>query len=475
MPRLSSWPCARVLLLASLLLASAPGAQPARSAPHHASSKHGWSHPWAAGTVVYGVVPSLFGKEPFKDVTARLPQLRELGVDTLWFSPINETVPGDFGYSVTSYFDLRSDYGTKEDFRELVRRAHELGMKVIMDFVPNHTAQEHPFFQDALKRGKASPYYGFYEWRAPGVPDYYFDWKHLPNLNYDNPVVDDMVLDALEFWVRDFDVDGYRVDVAWGVKQRDPKLWPQARTEIERVEPEVFLLAEASAKDPYFARHGFDAAYDWTTELGHWAWEKVWEEQAEIAPRLRNALADARKPGPGMVFRFLNNNDTGERFITRHGPELTRVAAVLLLTLPGIPCVYTGDEVGAAYKPYEDPPPLSWNDPHGLQPHYAKLIALRHRLASLRSRRFELLDVRPSTALAYLRTREDGREPVLVVLNFDARAAEVRLELPEKTARELGATLQDELSGDSLQATREAKALTVQLPAWGARVLTPGH
>lgn len=465
-----SRPAPAVALLALLLAVGAHAGAPARAAAVVPPQPHGWAHPWGRDAIVYGVVPPLFGKQPFKDVTARLPQLKELGIDVVWLSPINETLPGDFGYSVTSWFDLRADYGTKEDFRALVTRAHELGLHVIMDFVPNHTAREHPFFQDALRRGKASPYYGFYDWVAPGKPEHYFDWEHLPNLNFANPRVDDMLIDALEYWVRDFGVDGYRLDVAWGVKARDPALWPRVRTALEQLEPSVFLVAEASAKDPYYFTHGFDAAYDWTREPGHWAWEKVWEPSTGIASRLREVLADARTPPAGLVLRFLNNNDTGERFVTRHGPDVTRAAAALLFTLPGLPLVYTGDEIGAAYMPYQEPPPLDWGqDPRRLRPYYARLIAMRKRLAALRSPRFALVDARPDSALAYVRAREDGSEPVLVVMNWDARPQSVRVKPP---AGLHGGALRDELSGEPVSAQAGAEGLTLDLPAWGVRVLT---
>lgn len=453
-------------LLVLLFAVVAHAGTPARAAPAQA---RGWAHPWGRDAIVYGVVPSLFGKQPFKDVTARLPRLKALGVNVIWLSPINETIPGDFGYSVTSYFDLRSDYGTKEDFRALVGRAHELGMHVIMDFVPNHTAREHAFFQDALRRGKASPYYDFYDWKAPGQPEHYFDWTHLPNLNFDNPRVDDMVIDALEYWVRDFDVDGYRLDVAWGVKARDATLWTRTRAALEQLKPGVFLVAEASAKDPYYFSHGFDAAYDWTREPGHWAWEKVWEPASGMASRLREALADARTPPGGMVMRFLNNNDTGERFVTRHGPDVTRAAAALLFTLPGLPLIYTGDELGAAYLPYQEPPPLDWEkDPHQLRPYYARLVGMRKRLAALRSPRFALVEVRPESALAYVRTRDNGSEPVLVVMNWEARSQSVQVKPPAS----FRGALRDELTGEPAPVQAGAEGLTLDLPAWGVRVLT---
>jgi glycosidase len=423
--------------------------------------------------VVYGVIPPLFGERPFRDVAAKLDSLRELGVDALWLSPVNATIAGDFGYAVTDYFTLRSDYGTPAEFKELVRQAHARGIKVLMDFVPNHTSVEHPYYQDVLARGKESPYYDFYD-RDRGEVTHYFDWQHLPNLNYRNPKVTELITRAFLHWVREYDVDGFRVDVAWGVKERQPEFWCQLSTKLREAKPEVYLLAEASAHDAYFVAHGFNAAYDWSAALGHWAWEKAFEDRSEVAPRLYAALTSG-KTSVDRVARFINNNDTAKRFIDRYGPGTTRVAAALLLTLPGLPIVYTGDEVGATYEPYQEPPPLSWEDPHGLREHYRKLIHLRESLPALASRSWTPLEVQgPRSVMAYVR-HEDGapeKAPVLVVLNFN-RAAKVRLQLPEQFGS-LAATgtLRDVLKDKDVRVSRRGRQLEVAVPGSSALLLT---
>jgi cyclomaltodextrinase len=150
-----------------------------------------------------------------------------------------------------------------------------------------------------------------------------------------------------------------------------PDFWPVWRAELKRIRPDLLLLAESSARDPYYFANGFDAGYDWTDRLGEWAWQEVFADPAHIPQRLRAALTNdgAGYDPDAVVFRFLNNNDTGARFITRHGVGLTRVAAALLLTLPGIPGLYTGEEIGAEFEPYAGPPPIRWTDPHGLRSH----------------------------------------------------------------------------------------------------------
>ncbi len=430
---------------------------------------------WKEDTIVYGVIPDLFGENGLRSVTERLPYLQELGVNAIWLSPINAGPEGDFGYAVTDYFSLKPKVGTKKDFSELVTIAHTLGIRVLMDIVPNHTSVEHPWFRDAESGGLSSPYYAFYDRDEAGDPTHYFDWVKLPNLNFDHADVWHTMLEAFAYWVRESDVDGYRVDIAWGIKKRAPDFWPACRRELDQIKPGVLLLAEASARDPYYAHNGFDAAYDWTDELGHWAWEDVLKRRDGIAGRLRSALtADDRGYDPAtLIFRFLNNNDTGPRFIEVHGPELTRTAAALLLTLPGIPCIYTGDEIGASYLPYGDPPPVDWDaDPFALGAWYRQLIGLRHQLPSLRSREWELVNAVPQEhVLAYVRYGGAAEAPSLVMLNFSDDAVEASVSLPG----EFRSCISERTLFDALDERRSARldgdSVLVRLPAWGVSVL----
>jgi cyclomaltodextrinase / maltogenic alpha-amylase / neopullulanase len=417
---------------------------------------------WIDQAVVYGVVPRNFGDTGgFKDVTARLDDLADLGVTAIWLSPSNATVPGDFGYAVTDYFRLRDDYGTEAEFRKLVQSAHKRGIHVLMDFVPNHTSASHPYFKDAALYGRSSRYWDFYDRDADGQPTNYFDWTHLPNLNYDNPEVRRMMTEAFVHWVRDLDVDGFRVDVAWGLKERAPDFWPHLRGTLDAIKPGTLLIAEASARDPYYFTHGYDAAYDWTDELGQWAWDGAFDQldPADVVESLRAALSHTR-PGH-LVFRFLNNNDTGSSFVSRYGTDVTRVASTLLLTLPGIPCVYTGEEVGASFSPYEDTAPIVWRDRYDLRGHYKALIALRKRLRALHGPDFRVLDAKGTPGvLAYVR---GGNRPVLVVLNFADAPRTVRLDLPSA----LRGALHDELGGGTTDST------AIRVDAYGSLVLSP--
>ena len=423
---------------------------------------------WSSGAVVYGVYPPLFGDEPLRGVTARLDELDALGVDALWLSPVMQTTdPDDFGYAVTDYLRVRPDYGTEADLRTLVDEAHARDMKVILDFVPNHTSVEHPWFSDPR-------HHDWYVRDEQGQHQHYFDWAHLPNLDYAHPEVAPTMRAAFEHWMRVHDVDGFRVDAAWGMRQRNPEVWPQLLDDLRNVDPNLWLLAEASAHDDYYVRSGFDAAYDWTEEIGRWSWDGLFEDLDTIGPRLDLVLNAGATP-PHRVARFLNNNDTGERFITRHGPETTRVAATMLLTLPGIPVLYTGDEVGAEYLPYDVSKPIAWDDPHALRPHYEKLADLRERLPGLAGPGWTPVQTdRPST-YAYLRHRADGSDPALVVLEFGEDGGPVVLTF-EQTPGELErrASLVDAL-GETTVVPQwlSSRELRLEMPPSSARILLP--
>lgn len=428
---------------------------------------------WVEEAIVYGVIPRLFGTPGAKAILERLDQLADLGVNAMWLAPINET--NDYGYSVIDYFELRDSFGSKEDFKALVQAAHERGIRVLMDFVPNHTSNEHPYFKDTLEKGQDSPYWDFYDRDEMGDYTYYFDWTHLPNLNYDNPEVRRMMLEAFSYWVREFDVDGFRVDACWGVQQRRPDFWPQWRRELKRIKPDLLLLAEASARDPYNFDNGFDAAYDWTENLGNWAWARFWGEQAAKAGTAQTieGLKYTLMGGPdeyhpdALIFRFLNNNDTGTRFIQTHGEPLTRVATALLLTLPGIPCIYTADEAGQWFRPYFDVTPISFRERYrGLRDYHKKLIALRKEIPSLHSRLWQILKAEPAEqVLGYVRYLPNNEEPVLVLLNFSEEPAAVNLTLPQGFVS---------LSGHLTDLLNDQETLfsSLQINPMSARILT---
>jgi cyclomaltodextrinase / maltogenic alpha-amylase / neopullulanase len=435
-------------------------------------------HPaWIDSAVIYAPVPALWGDDGPAAVERRLEYLKELGVDALWlWPPATERAPGQ-EYAITDYFKLDPSWGPPAAFTAMVEAAHELGIRVLLDIVPNHLSEQSPYFQDAQRHGTASRYWGYFDRDMGGQPTHYFDWAHLPNLDYDNPEVRRMIVEAFSHWVRELGIDGFRVDVAWGVQQRRPDFWPGLRRELKRIAPDLLLLAEGSATDPSFFANGFDVAYDWTDEPGQWAWASVFEFPQEIQPLLAAALTNEPTgyAADAIVLRFINNNDTDVRFVDRHGPGLTRVAATLQFTVPGIPALFAGDEIGASYQPYSRLTPIEWEDRHGLRPLYRRLAGLKHRVPALNTGRLEVVDSDPGGSFAYLRPAPPGGEPVLVVLNFGGRA---RVELRRTPALDaaLGgrSALTDLLTGRPVRLEAGQGTLTVPMDAESAHVLTPG-
>ena len=418
-------------------------------------------HPSA---IVYGVIPPRFGSPPLRAVADRLPYLARLGVDAVWLSPIAACPPGDFGYAVIDELAVRPDYGDDDDLRDLVGRAHAEDIRVLLDLVPNHTSHLHPFFTDGRHDD-------WYDRDGDGRPTHYFDWTHLPNLNYDNPDVRAYVDRVFSYWVTEFDVDGYRVDACWGVQRRRPDYWPAWSRMLRDLKPGLLLVAEASARDEYWYESGYDLAYDWTDDLGRWAWEDVFSDRERIADRLDRALS--ADPRPGRVFRFLDNNDTGARFVTRHGPALTRAAAALVLTLPGTPCIYTGEEVGAEYEPYGAPGVVDWDaDPHGLREWYRALCRLRAARPELHGPGWAraAVDTGRGDVYAYVRRAEDTAEALLVLLNFGEAAACMRVAVPSDCEALAAAPALVDLLGE---VDMPAAADGVPVPGGSARVLAP--
>jgi hypothetical protein len=432
---------------------------------------------WIDDAIVYGVVPPRFGDPPLRAVTRALGSIADLGATVVWLTPIFESPEGDFGYAVTDYGEVRRAYGSAADLDALVAEAHRLGLRVLLDWVPNHTSDLHPYFVESARLGPGSRRFGFYVRDGAGAPVHYFDWANLPNLDYGRPEVARFVTAESAEWLRGHHVDGFRVDAAWGIRERSPSFYDEWTAEMRRVEPDAMLLAEASARDPFYLAHGFDAAYDWTDRLGEAAWAHVFDDPALAADRLEAAVRASAEHGPASrVLRFLDNNDTGARFVTRHGAERTRVAAAALLTLPGIPCLFTGDEVGAEYEPYGAPGVIERGDPHGLRPHYRALARLRRERPSLRSatvRRVEVAAKATSpggSILAMWRGDAASGESTLVVLHFGDAPVVASVQLGASAPR--AERFVDRLTGRVHRAS--AGTLRLALPPNTALVLAPG-
>jgi 1,4-alpha-glucan branching enzyme len=293
---------------------------------------------WSKNAVIYEVNVRQFTAEgTFNSFASHLPRLKELGVDILWFMPITPigeiNRKGSLGsyYSVKDYLGINPEFGTMDDFKNLVSQAHDLGMYVILDWVANHTAwdnhlvEQHPEWYAKNENG---------EMISP------FDWSDVVQLDYDQPGLRDYMVNALKFWVTEANVDGFRCDVAEMVPT---DFWNRARAELDQIKP-VFMLAEAEV--PEHHEHAFDMSYGW--EFHH-----IMNNIAKgtmNADNIRDYLKKEAGRFPANAYRmqFITNHDENSwngTVFERLG-DAVETMAVLSYTIPGMPLIYSGQEAG---------------------------------------------------------------------------------------------------------------------------------
>ena len=305
----------------------------------------------------------------------------DLGVTGLWLMPIHPS-PSYHGYDVTDYYAVNPQYGTLQDFRRLLEEAHRRGIRVLIDLVINHSSRQHDWFQQS--RSPDSPYRDWYRWlpadpgragwRASSNGAYYgyFD-AGMPDLNYENPAVSAKMLDVVRFWLQDVGVDGFRVDGARYLIEEGDSLADSAATHAwykdfhqfyKSLNPDALVVGEAwtdtTAAAKYVNGQEFDLVFDFDLARGF-----VKGVQLRQTADMRAALAINEKAfPPGQFAAFLTNHDQ-DRVASQLGGSVPRakLAATLLLTAPGVPFIYYGEEIGmTGAKP--DPlirAPMQWN------------------------------------------------------------------------------------------------------------------
>ncbi len=291
---------------------------------------------WARDGVIYEIYPRVFSaKGDLNGVTARLDDLQKLGVNILWLMPINpigqKEKKGSIGspYAVRDYYGINPDYGTKEDLKRLLSEAHARGMKVITDQVLNHTAWDNKLIVEHPE---------FYKKDANGKITYPEDWTDVAWLDYSNQQLRKYMIDMLTYWVREFDLDGFRFDVA---HKPPTDFWEEARAALEKVKPNVFWLAEGDR--PADEVKAMDADYSWDL---HNAITAVFQgKKPARASRESWEKQKATFPRNALHMRFSDNHDE-RRAIARFGERGALAAQALAFTLDGIPLVYNGMEVG---------------------------------------------------------------------------------------------------------------------------------
>lgn len=330
--------------------------------------------PWTDTTVMYQIFPERFangmGKKPYitapwdarptprmylggdlPGVTQHLDYLSDLGVNCLYFTPIHPS-PTNHKYSIVDYYDVDAGFGGKAAFRELVQAAHARGMRVLLDGVFNHCSERHPFFEDVKRRGNASPYYDFFlidgdfPSREKGNYRTFGFSSDMPKLNTGNPAVIDYFCGVGAWWIREFGIDGWRLDVMDEISDDFLRAFRKA---VKAANPDALILGEAW-HDPraWLAGDELDGVmnYGLTKALiDYLVGGALTARQA--ASRLTRLFFRTTSISARMMMNLLDSHDT-DRFLTllRGDRQRLKLALCLLFFFPGMPCVYYGDEIG---------------------------------------------------------------------------------------------------------------------------------
>ncbi|MCF8203048.1 MAG: alpha-glucosidase C-terminal domain-containing protein [Crocinitomicaceae bacterium] len=377
---------------------------------------------WVPNATIYEVNIRQFTPEgTFGAFEKHLPRLKSMGVDILWLMPIHPigelNRKGSLGsyYAVRDYRGINPEFGTHEDFAHLVDAAHNLGMKVIIDWVANHTSPDALWIEEGKldwytldSLGKVQPTIGT-------------DWWDVADLNYDNPAMRKEMIACMEYWVRDFNIDGYRCDVAGWVPM---DFWNTARAALDQIKP-VFMLAEAEGKELYSA---FEMTYGW--EFHHIL--------NDVAKGKKNA-ADVQAyfermqlPTGAFHMNFTSNHDEN----SWNGTEMERMGdarfamAVMAATIQGMPLVYNGQETSLDRRlKFFDKDSINW-DKMDLVDFYTRLLHLHQTNPALfvgaKQTAPKFLSTKEQKDLL-IYTREQGDSKVLVVINLSEQAKKVTL------------------------------------------------
>ena len=380
----------------------------------------------------------------FNSFSRHIDRLKGMGVQTLWFMPINPISKtdrkGSMGsyYAVADYQDINPEFGTLQDFQALVKKAHSVGMKVIIDWVPNHTGADHSWITRHPE---------FYVKDSTGKPAIPYNWDDTRQLDYSNQVMKDSMIASMKYWVRAADLDGFRVDVAWNVPD---EFWQKCITELKKMKANMFFLAEGDK--PYLAKT-FDAVYPWT--MFH-AMEKVsaGTAPASILDSIR-LVNEKLYPNRTIQMYFTSNHDENSwnkaDYGTFPGASHAPFAVFSQTMANAVPLIYSGQEepVLKALQFFEKDPIAFKN--YGRASFYLKLLTLRRSNPAMASdASFKKIKVGDENAL-YAYVRGKAGKKVFVILNLSN--TEQKVTVNDKTLQgrpfNLFASTSEKLSGNS--------------------------
>lgn len=385
---------------------------------------------WAKNATIYEVNTRQFsGAGDFKAVEAQLPRLKEMGVDIIWLMPIypisQKNKKGSLGspYAVADYRAVNPAYGTLADFKALVKRTHALGMRIILDWVPNHTGWDHVWVKqhpDWYTRvdGKLI---------APIDPktNKPTDWTDVVDLNFDNPDMRKGMVEAMQYWVRECDIDGYRCDVA-GFVPND--FWAELRPQLDKIKT-VFMLSEWEDEPDHF-KSCFNMNYGWAMH----SLTKAVAKGERSADKIDSLRETNRKRFPRWYYQMLftqnhDENTWNGTLAESFGPA-ANAFVVLSSTLEGMPLVYNGMESNLNKRlAFFEKDTIPWGT-YAKSNFYGTLLTLKHRNRALWNGNaggpvVKIPTDRDDKVYAFQRQRDNDR--VLVVLNLSAQPQTAQL------------------------------------------------
>lgn len=380
---------------------------------------------WSKNSIMYEVNIRQYTKEgTFKAFEKHLERIKELGVDIIWFMPIHEigelNRKGSLGsyYSVKDYKSINPEFGTIEDFNSLVKKIHDLDMKVIIDWVANHTSFDHIWVEEKK--------FDWYNLDSNGnlQPPNGTDWWDVADLNYDNSAMKDEMIECMKFWVENSNIDGYRCDVADWVPI---DFWNQCRKELDKIK-DVFMLAEA--ENPELHKDAFDMTYGWHL---HFVMNEIAngnKNSLDILDYLNNKSKDF--PNDAYRLHFTSNHDENSwkgSTIERLGNSLKTFAA-LTVTLEGMPLIYNGQEANLSKRlKFFEKDSIDWKN-YELSEFYKNLFAMKKNNQALWNGKYggniELIsNENDSINLCFIRQKEKNKVVSFYNLSNDSTVCNV--------------------------------------------------
>ena len=394
----------------------------------------------------------------------RLDYIKSMGYNIIWIMPVmRNAFPMDnnygTGYNIVDFYNVAPEYGTNEDFKSFVARAHQLGLKVIQDITPNHTSSMHPFALDIRNFRKNSRYWNYYQHQVITNPNYHPDLSEaytddslfvryyafgdmLLNYNWSDLDARNYMVDVYKWWVKEMGVDGFRFDVYWGPHSRanggnggENEMGQPVRTALKHIKPDVFLLGETDGTGIgteviYGDRSGgVDAGYDWN--LFHNGIQNFYSSGPQINTLnfyLLNGGSTTMgfEPGPNAYFMRLLEDQDEDRIAYVYGSfSKTMPVSTTVLTSVGIPLVYSGQEIGWGFgitgqKEARNRSVIDWNHEGKslLQPHYQKLAQIRAQFSPFWTQQQIRVSTGNNSVVGYTRPLNDLNG--IVLANFDS-------------------------------------------------------